>query len=138
MNADQMLLILLAEIEVFAELPDDLPDPPEPYLYGLQTAGVPYRPAAWLGGPLPPAPRMACSRAAQRLARAGLVRRITEARRDRVRYLQPTADGLVRALELAGRDADKTAVVEGLRRTQWGRGLARRVGRIGEVSEATG
>lgn len=131
MNADQMLLTLLAEVEVFAELPDDLLDAPEPYLYALQTAGVPYRPAAWLGGPLPPARRMACSRTARCLARAGLVRRMTEARRDRVRYLQPTVDGLVRALELAGRDADKTAVVEGLRRTRWGRGLARWVGQLG-------
>jgi DNA-binding MarR family transcriptional regulator len=71
---------------------------------------------------------MAFSRATRRLAARGLVRRITEQLRDRVRYLVPTPEGLSRALALAGAKADRTAVREGLDRTRWGRTLARRVG----------
>jgi hypothetical protein len=129
MTGQHMLLTLLAEIEAFAEVPDRLVNTstPEPYIVAMVCSGVPYRPRVWLGGSLPPAKRMACSRAARRLARLALVQRITEDLRDRVRYLQPTETGLARALELAGDQADQDAVVEGLLRTRWGRDLVSRL-----------
>jgi hypothetical protein len=123
MNADHMLLTVLAEVEVFADVPDDALRAPEPAIWAMVTAGVPYRPAVWVGRPLPSAARMAWSRAARRLARDGMLRRITHAGRDRVRYVRPTAAGLARAIQLAGADADVGAIAEALRRTQWGRRL---------------
>lgn len=90
--------------------------------------GVPFAPAQWLGERLSPARRMAFSRAARRLASTGQIRRLTELHRDRVRYVVPTTSGLRRALVLAGDDADRTAVFEGLARTRWGRVLANRIG----------
>jgi hypothetical protein len=71
---------------------------------------------------------MSFSRAARRLALRGQVVRVTERLRDRVRYLVPTPDGLRRALALAGDQADRTAVCEGLHRTRWGRPLAKQIG----------
>ena len=49
---------------------------------------------------------------------------MTETHRDRTVALVPTADGLAHALNLAGTRADRRAVREGLRRTQWGTELA--------------
>ena len=95
-------------------------------LTALRHVGVPYRPAAWFGGPLGCAQRQAYSRAVRRLDRAGLVWLIRQRRRDRVSYLQLTAAGLRWAL--AGSRVDHTALAEGLRRTVWGADLA------GEVS----
>jgi len=93
----------------------------------FRRAGVPYRPAVWFGGPLRWAARKAYSRAAKRLDWAGLVWRIMHRRCDRVAYLQLTALGLRRALQLRGPGADRTALAEGFRRTAWGADLAAEV-----------
>jgi hypothetical protein len=127
-NARFLLLAILAEIELFAEVPDDAFEAADPFVVDMSREGVPFAPAVWVGQPLPPARRMAFSRAARRLADRGLVRRVTERLRDRVRYLVLTPDGLCRAITLAGDKADRTAVREGLHRTRWGRALARRIG----------
>jgi hypothetical protein len=127
-NARALLLAVLAEIELFAEVPDDLFDRGDPFLVAMTREGVPFMPAFWTGERLSPARRMSFSRAARRLAASGLVLRITERLRDRVRYLVPTADGLARAIALAGHRADRTAVREGLARTRWGRPLAKSIG----------
>jgi hypothetical protein len=127
-NARFLLLAILAEIELFAEVSEDAFDAGDPFVVAMCREGVPFTPALWVGQSLPPARRMAFSRAARRLADRGLVRRVTEARRDRVRYLVLTPDGLSRAVALAGDKADRTAVREGLARTRWGRTLARQIG----------
>jgi len=96
--------------------------------YGdFRRVGVPYRPAVWFGGPLRWAARKAYSRAAKRLDWAGLVWRIMHRRCDRVAYLQLTALGLRRALQLRGPGVDRTALAEGLRGTVWGADLADQV-----------
>jgi hypothetical protein len=127
-NTRFLLLAVLAEIEQFAEVPDDAFGTGDRYLVAMTRDGVPFAPAFWVGRSLSPARRMAFSRAARRLAARGLVRRITERLRDRVRCLVPTADGLARAVLLAGDSVDATAVREGLARTRWGRSLANSMG----------
>lgn len=124
MYADRILLNILAELEVLADVPEDMMDTPEPYLRTIVTKGVPYRPTAWFGATLPDAARMAYSRAARRLVRDGLLCRLTEPARDRVQCVHPTLDGLEHALELAGTNGDRESVARGLRRTHWGLALA--------------
>ena len=123
-DSDTILMSILAEIETFAAMPDAAFDEPDPYVFAMYADGVPYEPAFWNGGPLSVVRRMAFSRAARRLEGRGLVRRVTEKGRNRVRCLVPTAAGLARALALVGDGADRQAVREGLRRTQWGTELA--------------
>jgi hypothetical protein len=129
-EADSRLLLLaiLAEIELFAEVLDDAFEAADAFVVDMNKESVPFAPALWVGQPLLPARRMAFSCAARRLADRGLVRRVTERLRDRVRYLVLTPDGLSRAVALAGDQADRTAVREGLARTRWGRSLARWIG----------
>ncbi len=127
-NSRLLLLAILAEIELFAEVPDDAFGAGDPFVVAMCRDGVPFTPALWLGGPLSPARRMALSRAARRLATKGQVVRITEKKRDRVRLLVPTPGGLRRALALAGAKADREAISEGLFRTSWGRSLAKHLG----------
>ena len=126
-HSQLLLLAILAEIEAFAELPDDVLDVPDRYLAAMVQNGVPFAPALWIGRPLPASRRMAFSRATRRLAASGLIRRLTEPHRDRVRQVVPTASGLRRALSLAGDKADRTAVREGLARSHWGRTLANQI-----------
>jgi hypothetical protein len=129
-EADSRLLLLgiLAEIEQFAEVPDDAFDAGDRFIVGMCGSGVPFAPAIWAGKPLSPARRMSFSRAARRLAVRGQVVRVTERLRDRVRYLVPTPDGLRRAIALAGDQANRHAIREGLHRTRWGRSLAKHLG----------
>ena len=129
-KADSRLLLLgiLAEIEQFAEVPDDAFAAGDRFIVGMCGSGGPFAPAVWVGKPLPPARRMSFSRAARRLAARGQVVRVTERLRDRVRYLVPTPEGLRRALALAGDQADRQAIREGLYRTRWGRALAKHLG----------
>lgn len=120
----QLLLALLANLEAFAELPDDLAAlSTHPEVAGFRVRGVPYRPNHWFRQAPTPGRRQARSRALRRLASAGLVRRITQPRRDRVTHVQFTQRGLALALALAGADADRGAVAEALRRTAWGEAL---------------
>ena len=120
-NARFVLLAMLAEIELLAEAPEEAIDCGQPHLVALCREGVPFTPAAWSGGPLSPARRMAFSRAARRLAERGLVKRITHSGRDRTTCLVPTPAGLELAIALAGNKVDCGAVREGLARTCWGR-----------------
>lgn len=119
----RLLLAVLAQIEALADLPDEA----EQLIVGGVPArhplGIPYEPGQWFSRPPTPAGRKAFSRAAQRLADAGLIRRAVGPKCGRVTHLALTAEGLRRALELAGGDADPNAVFEGLRRTAWGRAL---------------
>jgi hypothetical protein len=127
-NARFLLLAILAEIELFAEVPEDAFAGGDPFVVAMCRDGVPFTPAVWAGERLPPARRMGFSRAARRLAQRGQVVRVTERLRDRVRYLVPTPAGFARALALAGAKADRIALREGLQRTRWGRTLAKRIG----------
>ena len=95
-----------------------------PELVQMRDNGIPYRPAEWYGIALDCAERQAYSRAAMRLEAYGVLRRITEPRRDRVTHLQLMPLGLRLALRLAGRRADRSAIAEGLRLTRWGKDLA--------------
>ena len=127
-DARDVLLALLAEIEVFGELGGQVKTGTPRELVELRDLGIPYQPAAWFGGPLDGARRKAYSRAATWLEGAGLVLRTTQPRRPRVTHLQLTAAGLRRALELAGRSADRAAIAEGLGHTRWGQQLAGEIG----------
>jgi hypothetical protein len=126
-NWDSRLLqILLAEIEMFASVPEDVLESYGGYFYrALQAYGVPYEPTKWTNDELSQAERKACSRAARRLADTGLVRRRVEANRDRVTHLQLTRKGVETALAIVGDRADRSAVMEGLNRTTWGRRSSR-------------
>lgn len=119
-DARMILLALLAQIEGFGELDEPMLNAPEGLLGDMQHKGVPYQPDAWFDGPLPWALRKRYSRAARRLEQAGLVSRITEPRRDRVRCLRPTPAGLRLALQLAGPAVARDAIITGLQRTSWG------------------
>ena len=118
----ELLLVLLAEVEILGELmakrrstADDAPS--------VCGRGVRYEPSRWFGQRMSQTRRKSLSRAARRLSDRGLVVRATEPRRDRVTHLAFTANGLKQAMTLAGRDADRSAVFAGLRRTAWGRAL---------------
>jgi hypothetical protein len=122
-----LLLAALAEIEALAELDESLENAPDPGLAALVRVGIPYRPDGWFGETLCPACRKACSRALRRLERAGLMRLLTEPRRNRVTHVQLTPTGIRRAIELAGDATDRVAIIEGLQRTAWGADLAAEV-----------
>ena len=116
-----LLLSVLAEIKTLPALANPL---------GLAEArdlGIAYKPAQWDSAPLDYARRQAYSRAALRLENLGVLRRITERHRDRVTHVQLTATGLRLALWLAGRRADRSAIAEGLRLTNWGKELAAKI-----------
>jgi hypothetical protein len=87
--------------------------------------GVPYRPRDWFGRTTE-RDRQRFSRACLRLERDGYLIRITEPLRDRVMYVQPTLDGL-RWIFQSSADFDSTPVIEGLRRTDWGRWMAEKL-----------
>lgn len=123
-DADAILCALLAEIETFGELPEIVARGPDPFVVAMRNVGVPYRPGAWFSERLTLARYKAYSRATDRLECAGLLCRITGEKGERVSRVQLTPAGLDRAFELAGPSADRTAVAEGLRRTEWGGYLA--------------
>ena len=123
-DADAILRVVLAEIEAFGELPAIVAHGPDPGVVAMRNVGVPYRPGAWFSEPLTAARHKAYSRALERLECEGLVHRITGEKGQRVTQVQLTAAGLGQALELAGPGADRAAVAEGLRRTEWGDSLA--------------
>ena len=106
----ELLLHLLAEVEVFAEYPEDLPHSLSTYAPEFRHYGVPYKLERWTDAAPPTAWRKGMSRAAQRLSDVGLLVRRTEPNRDRVTHLQFTVAGLRRALDLVGDRADRTAV----------------------------
>ena len=62
-DGNRVLLEMLAEIEVFSTLDDILFETEHPYVQSMQRLGIPYRPAAWFGGPLSGTRRKAISRA---------------------------------------------------------------------------
>ena len=117
-TADRILLAVLSEIEVFGESNGHTEDGQE-----IREFGVPYRPNLWFDGPLPDAPRKACSRAVEYLAMAGSVKRVTGSGRDRVTHLQLTDIGLSRAMKVANGCANQELVQYGLELTDWGSGL---------------
>ena len=123
-HAEKILFGVLAEIEALPIFGPALTRGATPELVQIRDNGIPYRPAEWYGIPLDCAERQAYSRAAIRLEAHGVLRRITEPRRDRVTHLQLTATGLRLALSRAGRRADRSAIAEGLRLTRWGKDLA--------------
>ena len=84
--------------------------------------GVPYRPVVWFGE-MDICHRQRYSRACQALERDGYLIRNTEPLRNRVMSQQPTLYGLTWPLHDAPL-ARRQAVIEGLRRTKWGRELA--------------
>jgi hypothetical protein len=123
-----ILVALLVELEVFAELPEEVMESGDPHVVGMIGKGVPYTPDDWFGSPLSDARRKALSRAARRLEAKGFVRRITDPNRGRLRYLRPTPDGLREFFRLVP-NADPAAACEGLCRTAWGRELLAEINR---------
>lgn len=84
--------------------------------------GVPYSPTIWF----PESDsrhRKRCSRACRQLERDGYLDRDTERLRDRVKSVVPTVFGLAWPLR-ADPGFRVQAVVDGLRKAQWGRELA--------------
>lgn len=122
--ARSILLSVLAETESLLRLGSALTRGVTWELVQVRDQGIAYKPAKWNGTPLDYAQRQAYSRAVLRLEGFGVLRRITEPHRDRVTQVQLTAVGLRLALRLAGRHADRSAIAEGLRLTNWGRELA--------------
>ena len=122
--AKRILVALLAEAEALRDLGPALEGGASRELAELRDLGIPYRPVEWCDAPLSCASRMAYSRATAQLEHAGLLSRVTDKRRNRVRYLRLTPAGLCWGLQLVGRRADPAAVAEGLRRTTWGKSLA--------------
>jgi hypothetical protein len=116
-DGNRVLLQVLAEIEVFSTI-DLLFETKHPYVEGVQRLGIPYRPAIWFGGPLSGSRRKAISRATTKLAVRGLVKRMTQNRRDRVTHLRLTRAGFRRAIDLAG-EFDLGQMVESLARIDW-------------------
>jgi hypothetical protein len=123
-HARRLLRAILIEVEWLPAFGCDLPNGRTLELKGIRDKGIPYAPSKWDDVPLSDAQRQAYSRAAIQLQQYGLLERITESRRDRVTHVRLTPNGLRLALQLAGPDADRSAVAEGLRRTNWGRELA--------------
>ena len=121
--AGYVLMALLAELEAFAETNSTAYDGADHYLMAIREKGIPYQPNIWQGRRLETAERQRYSRAARRLEQAALLRRITGPRHSRTTYLQPTAAGLRRALELVDARADQNTIAEGLRRMNWGKEL---------------
>ena len=121
--AKKILLAVLAEIEVLPMWGTALREGATWELARVRDQGVAYQPVAWYGTPLSCAQRKAYSRAAARLEVAGLLWRITEQNRNRVTHLRLTAAGLRRALQMAGRRANRSVIIEGLRQTAWGKYL---------------
>lgn len=118
-----ILLITLAEIESFGELPWEIIEHcPDRYVAAMKYTGIPYRPSVWFR-PCSVALRKACSRAAQRLELAGLLDRVIQRHRNRVTHLQLTPAGFDAALDLAGEAADQILIDRGLQRTAWGADL---------------
>jgi hypothetical protein len=123
-HARNLLRAVLIEIEWLPVFGADLSSGRTLELKGIRDRGIPYAPAKWDAAPLSDAERQACSRATLQLQGLGLLERITEPRRDRVTHVRPTASGLRLALQLAGPDADRLAIREGLGLTTWGKELA--------------
>jgi hypothetical protein len=118
----ELLLILLAEVEILGEVVTTRRTAGD-NSSAVSGRGVRYEPSRWFGQRMSQTRRKSFSRAARRLSDRGLVIRATEPKRDRVTHLAFTANGLKQAMTLAGRDADRSAVIAGLRRTAWGRAL---------------
>jgi hypothetical protein len=123
MTTNDLLLALLKDIVAFANIPDDQlrANRHDPYLNGMLTTGIPYRPKRWLPPPLSPAVRMACSRAARLLEQQKMAQRVTEPKRNRVTHLIPTPVGLAVGMTGTRGIIDGNAVLKGLQRTLWAR-----------------
>ncbi len=121
-DGNRILLEMLAEIEVFSTIDDLLFETKHPYVRSVQRLGIPYRPAAWFGGPLSGTRRKAISRAAAKLAVWGFVERRTQNRRDRVTHLRLTPRGFRRAFQLADK-IDLRQLAQSLARIDWADGL---------------
>jgi len=118
-----LLLAVLAELDVLGSRTTKELCVGERHLAELLTRGVPYTPDDWCEQPLSAARRKAISRAAQRLESSGLLIRVTEPNRNRVTHLLPTLDGLLKAFRLTSQ-ADFKSIIAGLHRTAWGGRLA--------------
>lgn len=115
----EVLLAVVADVArhaAFSELEEDLAGP---MILAFRRFGVRYAPEFWLGRPSA-AVRQSCSRAVRHLTQQGLLERVTEPVRDRVRFVRPTAAGLERAIELAREALDRVAIAQGLSQTLWG------------------
>jgi len=117
----QVLIAILATLEHFASVGDrDTKD-----CSVFRQHGIPYSPEKWLGRLPTVAERKRFSRAARQLEVEGSLERMTEASRDRVAFLRPTAMGLRRASRLAGQYVNMAEVVRCVGQTEWGSELSR-------------
>ena len=91
-------------------------------LLELYFRGVPYSPSTWFPES-DSCHRKRCSRACRQLERDGYLARDTERLRNRVKSVVPTVFGIAWPLRHAS-EVRVQAVVDGLRKTQWGRELA--------------
>lgn len=121
-----LLNAIVEELAWFGSLPRGQAMSPSNWLMRkFRERGVPYRPRDWFSN-VTERDRQRFSRACQRLERDGYLIRITEPLRDRVMHVQPTLDGLRWVLQSSA-DLDSTHVIEGLRRTDWGRWMAEKL-----------
>lgn len=135
MTPQSVMAAIVAEIEVFSEVPDAYIDTPNEYVRDFYAIGVPYAPCVWFGT-LSAAQRMHISRITRFLERSGSLVRITEQSRDRVSHVRPLPKGIVATVDLANGKADPTAIVAGLGRTLWGPPLIRQFLRLLRAPES--
>ena len=121
-DGNQILLALLADLEVFAEI-EDLNTSKTAYVEEVKLIGIPYRPKTWFGGPLSSARRKDYSRAIAYLEIHGLVTCSVQPRRDRVTHLRLTPAGLRQAIQLAEGHVDLKQLAQALAWIDWAEDL---------------
>ena len=117
---------LVAELEVFAEIDLDVPGITDRWIVGMLRHGIPFTPSYWSGGQNPRL-KMRLVRAAKQMEQAGMLKRVTEPNRDRTTHVAPSPELITDTIERLGNQVDVNAVVAGLARTDWGRGIADQV-----------
>ncbi|MGB7328729.1 hypothetical protein SH528x_000227 [Novipirellula sp. SH528] len=122
-NQLQLAKHLVAELEVFAEVQLDVPGISDPWISGMLHRGIPFTPSFWAGDRIPQR-KMRLVRAAEQLERLELLKRVTEPNRDRTTHVIPSTKLIVDTIDQLGNQVDLNAVVAGLSRTAWGRGIA--------------
>lgn len=114
----RILAAILAEVvshAPYGEMDDDWAGP---MIVDFRRKGVRYSPARWFGQ-TSVALRQACSRAIRRLVRDGVLERVTDLSRERVRFVRPTAAGM----RQAGASHDLADLRQSLAQTSWGKSV---------------
>ncbi|NND98817.1 MAG: hypothetical protein HKN47_15970 [Pirellulaceae bacterium] len=110
---------LVAEIEVFGDLPIAEFGIRTNWLSGMQNHGIPFVPTYW-SGRRDPRKKMRLVRATQQLVELGRLERLTRSRRDRTSHVIPKAEFLVDTVKELSNQVHLPAFFDGLRKTVWG------------------